>query len=91
MTGDLNAPERRALREIVEHGDLTHVDGQAFLIAAVSPATLDTLAAFEAEAEDRESAKERRTALFDIGAGRTPGRRRARRCDRHMGLTTAKR
>lgn len=52
--GDLAPPERRALREIVEHGDLAIVDGQAYLVAPVSPATIDALAAFEAEAEDLE-------------------------------------
>ncbi len=54
LTGDLGPPERRALREIVERGDLAHAGEQAFLIVPVSPETLDILAAFEAEAEDRE-------------------------------------
>ncbi len=54
LTCDLGPPERRALREIVERGDLAMVDGQPFLVAPVSPETLDTLAAFEAEGEDRE-------------------------------------
>ncbi len=54
LTENLGPPERRALREIVERGDLAHVDGQAYLVAPVSPETLDTLAAFEAEGEDRE-------------------------------------
>ena len=47
-------PERLALREIVEHGDLTVLDGQTYLVAAVSPTTIDALAGFEAEYEDRE-------------------------------------
>ncbi len=55
MTAPLDPPERRALREIIERGDLTHVNGQAFLVVPVTPATLDALAAFEAEAADRES------------------------------------
>ena len=54
LTGDLGPPERRALREIAEHGDLAHVDGQAYLVAPVSTPTIDALAAFEAEGEDRE-------------------------------------
>ncbi len=54
LVADLGPPERRALREIVERGDLAHVNGQAYLVAPVSPETLDTLAAFEAEGEDRE-------------------------------------
>ena len=54
LTCDLGPPERRALREIVERGDLAMADGQPYLVTPVSPETLDTLAAFEAEAEDRE-------------------------------------
>ena len=54
LTCDLGPPERRALREIVERGDLAMVNGQAYLVAPVSPETIDTLAAFEAEGEDRE-------------------------------------
>ncbi len=54
LTCDLGPPERRALREIVERGDLAHVNGQAYLVAPVSALTIDTLAAFEAEGEDRE-------------------------------------
>ena len=54
LTADLGPPERRALREIVERGDLAMVDGQAYLVAPVSPETIDALAAFEAEGEDRE-------------------------------------
>ena len=40
LSGDLGPPERRALREIVERGDLAHVDGQAYLVTPVSPETL---------------------------------------------------
>ena len=54
LAADLGPPERRALREIVERGDLAMVDGQAYLVAPVLPATIDALAAFEAEGEDRE-------------------------------------
>lgn len=54
LTGTLDPPERRALREIVAVGDIAHVCGQAYLVVPVSPATIDALAAFEAEAEDRE-------------------------------------
>ncbi len=56
LAGGQNPPERHALREIARLDDLAHVNGQAYLVAPVSPATLDTLAAFEAEAEDREDA-----------------------------------
>ena len=54
LAADLGPPERRALREIVERGDLAMVDGQAYLVAPVSPATIDALAAFSAEGEDME-------------------------------------
>ncbi len=54
LTCDLGPPERCALREIVERGDLAMVDGQPFIVAPISSETLDTLAAFEAEGEDRE-------------------------------------
>ncbi len=43
------------MREIVQAGDLTEVDGWRFLVAPVSDATIDVLAAFEAEGEDREN------------------------------------
>jgi hypothetical protein len=48
-------PERRALEEIVENGDILIVDGYAYLLAPVRPETVDILAAFGAEAEDREN------------------------------------
>ena len=54
FTGGLGPPERRALREIAEHGPLTVIEGQFFLVAPVSAPTIDALAAFEAEGEDRE-------------------------------------
>lgn len=54
LAGKLGPPERRAMREIVERGDLAEVDGQAYLVAPVSAPTIDALAAFEVEGEDRE-------------------------------------
>ena len=42
------------LHEIIERGDFIFVDGQAFLLSALSPAGLDALAAFSAEGEDLE-------------------------------------
>ncbi len=54
LAGKLGPPERRALREIVETGDLVKENGHTYLIARVSSATIDALAAFEAEGEDRE-------------------------------------
>ena len=54
MAATLGPAERRALREIVQPGDLTEVEGKVYLVAAVSAATIDALAAFEAEGEDME-------------------------------------
>ena len=54
LAGSLGPPERRAMREIVLQGDLAEVSGQQYLVAPVSPATIDTPASFEAEGEDCE-------------------------------------
>ena len=42
------------MREIVQRGDLAEFGGQQFIVAPVSASTIDALAAFEAEGEDRE-------------------------------------
>ncbi len=55
LAGELGPAERRAMREIVERGDLAEVNGQVYLVAPVSAPTIDALAAFEAEGEDREN------------------------------------
>ncbi len=55
LTGQLGPPERRALREITETGDLVNHQGHTYLIARVSSETLDALAAFEAERANLES------------------------------------
>ena len=55
LAGELGPAERRAMREIAERGDLAEVNGQAYLVAPVSAPTIDALAAFEAEGEDREN------------------------------------
>ncbi len=55
LAGELGPAERRAMREIVERGDLAEVNGEQFIVAPVSAATIDALAAFEAEGEDREN------------------------------------
>ncbi len=55
LVGALGDPERRALEEIVENGDLLFIDGYAYLLALVRPETVDILAAFGAESEDREN------------------------------------
>ena len=51
LAGELGPSERRAMREIVERGDLAEVNGEQFIVAPVSPTTIDALAAFEAEGD----------------------------------------
>ena len=46
--------ERRAMQEIVHRADLIAFGDQSVLVVAVSPRTLDILASFEADLEDRE-------------------------------------
>jgi len=50
----LTTTARDALRMIVETGDLTGGDGEAWLIVPATPALIDALAAFEAELADLE-------------------------------------
>ena len=54
LMGRLGPPERKAMREICDGGDVLLISGEAWLLAPVSRATLGALAAFEADAEDRE-------------------------------------
>ncbi len=49
LAAKLGPAERRALREIVQTGGLAEVEGKFYLVAPVSVATIDALAAFEAE------------------------------------------
>ena len=51
---ELAPAERRALRAIVENADLLDVHGHRFLLVEIDDATLDTLAAFEADLADDE-------------------------------------
>ena len=51
---ELSPAERKAMRQIAASADLLDVDGQLYLLAPVSPRTLDALAAFEAEFTDLE-------------------------------------
>ncbi len=46
--------ERRALREIVETAEVVRQNGDVYLTARVSAATLDSLATFETSREDLE-------------------------------------
>jgi hypothetical protein len=55
LAGALGPPERRALREIVDTGDLVKENGHTYLVARVSSETIDAMAAFEAEGEDMEN------------------------------------
>ncbi|MCH7793909.1 MAG: hypothetical protein IH900_02030 [Proteobacteria bacterium] len=55
LAGSLGPAERRVVREIVQPGDLAEVEGKTYLVAPVSAATIDALAAFEAEGEDYEN------------------------------------
>src|SRR5258706_8640344 len=54
----LAPPERKAMREIVESADLMLVDGRPFLLAPVTDATIETLAAFKAAREEIEDGDE---------------------------------
>ena len=50
LTAELGLSDRRALREICERREIVEMNDQTFLLASVSEPTIDTLAAFEAEA-----------------------------------------
>ncbi len=52
--GKLAPPERKALAQIVETADVLLVGDRSWLLVPADPRLLDTLAAFGAEAEDRE-------------------------------------
>jgi hypothetical protein len=54
LVGELGPPERRALREIVATADVVSEGQHRYLVARVSPETVDALAAFEAAREDLE-------------------------------------
>ena len=47
-------PERRAMREIVAVADVVHEGNHDYLVARVSPDTLDILSVFETSREDLE-------------------------------------
>ena len=54
LEGELGPDERKALRALCQTADLFVVGDQAYLLAPVTPALVDTLAAFEAKGDDRE-------------------------------------
>ena len=54
LEGELGPDERRAMRALCQTADLFVVGDQAYLLAPVTPALVDTLAVFEAEGYDRE-------------------------------------
>ena len=70
--GALAPPEREAMAEIADTADLFTVTGRSWLLVPASPWLIDTLAAFGAEAEDRENDLE-----DEPTDGAEPGARRA--------------
>lgn len=75
---DLSPAERRAMRAIAEGADLYTVNGRTYIVAAVDPETVDTLAAFEAETVDLEDSHDDEPSLgwtsSEAGYGRYPER-----------------
>ncbi len=67
--------ERRALREIIETGEVVRENGRVYLVARVSADTLDSLATFETSREDMEDNgdDEPEETDCDLGYGETPG------------------
>ena len=51
---DLSDDAAAVLDRIIERGDFLVVGDRTFLLSALSPATIDALAAFSARDEDRE-------------------------------------
>ena len=61
-------PERRALREIVAGADVVQEGKHTYLVARVSPDTLDALATFETGREDLEEGADHEPSIgSDIG------------------------
>ncbi len=56
LLGSLGPAERVALREIAATGDIMHYGDKTYIVAAITPMTLDTLSAFEVEADDLDLA-----------------------------------
>ena len=52
--GEIAPDERIALAEIAATGDVVQLDGTTYIVAPISPRTMDALAAFEADLVDRE-------------------------------------
>lgn len=67
LAGNLGPAERLAMREIVERGDLIHVDGQTYLVAPVTSRCIDALAMFEAESGDREHGADDEPSILTYG------------------------
>ena len=55
LAGKLGPDERKALRHIAETADLIETGDSTWLLAPVTADLVDTLAAFEADGEDREN------------------------------------
>src|SRR4051812_26618831 len=54
ILGEISPTERQALRDIVAEADVFTVAGRVYLLAPISATTVDTLAAFDAEAAELE-------------------------------------
>ncbi len=54
MENTIALPETFALREIAATGDILLHDGKTYIVAAISPMTMDTLSAFETEMDEHE-------------------------------------
>ena len=67
MLGSLAPDERVAMTQIADTADVLDVEGRLWLLVEASPWLLDVLAAFGAEAEDREPCLE-----DEPGADREP-------------------
>ena len=58
LEGELGPEERRAMRALCQTADLFVVGDQSYLLAPVTPALVDTLAAFESDDREPDDAPE---------------------------------
>jgi len=68
LAGRLGPAQRAPLRQIAQNGDFLTVDGRTYLLAPVTAETIDALAAFETEGEDRECDLEDEPGTDEEGA-----------------------
>lgn len=74
LIGSLAARERQALTQIAEAADLLMVDERPWLLVPASPWLIDTLAALNAECEDREPCMEDEPSYDDGTDYREPSK-----------------